>query len=252
LIRTIEVGVSLNQIQQKEKMMSRADFKTNKEIDLGIESFVDPTTKVPIAIGIDISQSMSWHGGIDAAYEGVKVFLDTLKQDSYASACVEVAIFTFNHKVKKVVDFAPVNEIVAPTFTAEGTTDMNSVVVQMINELDTKQRDYKSKNIKSKVPWLVLLSDADVVDSSIDEAVEITSSRVAKKALTLFSIATGNEVNIEQFKRFNPTKPVIYSPTNDSLVDLFEWLSQTAIGFSETKIGESSKSEPLDRRYDLF
>jgi len=232
--------------------MSRADFKTNKEIDLGIESFVDPTTKVAVAMGIDVSESMSWHGGIDAAIDGVKVFIETLQKDPYASECVELAIFTFNHEVKKVVDFTPVKDIVPPTFKAEGTTDINTAVIQMIKELDTKLSDYKLRNIKSKVPWNIILTDCDVVDSSIDEAVEITSSRVAKKALTMFSLATGNEVNIEQLKRFNPTKPVIYSPTNESLVDLFEFLSQTAIGFSETKIGESSKSEPLDRRYDLF
>ena len=68
-----------------EKMEELEDF------DLGMNDFVDTTTKLPVVIAVDISDSMNWHGGIDNAYLAISSFIDAIRSDATASASVEIA-----------------------------------------------------------------------------------------------------------------------------------------------------------------
>ena len=223
-----------------------------EEFNLSVDEFVDTTTKVSIKFLLDISESMSWHGGIDSMRAGISVFLDALKNDEYANECVEVSISTFNHEVNEILKFTPVKDI-APIqkFTASSTTDLSLAIHEGINDIEKQKKSYKDNGIRYKAPWLILLTDCDIVPDEIDSAVALTTSKINSKKLTMFSIGTGNEVNIEQLKRFNPSKPVIFSPEEEDLTPLFEWLSQTTAGYSQVGEGEQFQTEQLDNRYGL-
>lgn len=240
---------SMRVIIKVQKKM-KANFKSDT-FDLGVNSFVDTTQKVAVAFLLDISESMSWYGGLMSMQDGIKVFIDTLKDDPYALASVEVAIYIFNHEVVQLVDFKSVDKISLPTFSASGGTQIAPAVELVLNDLEAKSLEYKKQKLSRKAPWLVLLTDADISED-IDSVVKRTSSKVNAKELTLFAIGTGDEVNIQQLKRFNPKSPVIFSPTGEDLVPLFEWLSQSTAGYSQSAEGESFKTDPLDRRYEIM
>lgn len=228
----------------------KALFKSEK-FDLGVNSFVDTTQKVSVGFLIDNSESMSWHGGLKSAQEGLNVFVNTLKNDPYALASVEVAIYIFNHDVVKLVDFQSVEKLKIPKLSASGGTQIVQAVDLVLDDLEKKTEEYKKQKLNRKAPWLVLLTDADISEN-IDAVVARTSSKVNDKKLTMFSIGTGDEVNISELKRFNPKSPVIFSPTGEDLVPLFEWLSQTTAGYSQSAEGETFKTEPVDRRYEII
>lgn len=228
------------------------EFNELDEFDLCMDDFVDTTTKVAVKFLLDVSDSMNWHGGIDSMWAGINVFLDALKSDDYAKASVEVSISTFNHEVKEIVAFSPIDNIKKLSkFKASSTTNIALAVNKALEDIERRKEYYKQNSIKFKAPWLVLLTDCDIIASEIDAIVTRTTSLINNRKLTMFSIGTGSEVNIEQLKRFNPTRPVILSPEEEDLVPLFEWLSSTATGYSQVASGENFRSEELDRRYEL-
>lgn len=236
-------------MERVEKAIELNEFG---EFDLSMDEFVDTTTKVSVKFLLDVSESMSWYGGIESIWAGINVFLDALKSDEYASTCVEVSISIFNHEVKEIVPFTPINEIKKLSkFKASGTTNLALAVNESLDDIEKRNEYYKQNSIKYKAPWFVLLTDCDIIGSDIDSVVQRTISLIEKRKLTMFTIGTGTKVNIKQLKRFNPTKPVILSPEEEDLVPLFEWLSATATGYSQVGSGEQFKSEELDRRYEL-
>lgn len=222
-----------------------------KKFDLGINSFVDTTNKTSVVFMLDTSESMNWYGGIVSMQNGVETFMQTLRSDPYASESVEVAIYTFNHEVKQVVDFQNVNNIKIPKFTAEGGTRLAPAVQTALDAVERKKQEYKDAKMSYKAPWIVLLTDADISED-IDSIVYQTSSLVNARKLTFFAIGTGDEVNVNELKRFNPKSPVIYSPSGEDLVPLFEWLSQSTMTYSQSAEGEKTVTEPLDRRYEIY
>ncbi len=226
-------------------------FNKKEKFDLGVDSFVDTTQKTGVTFLVDDSESMDWHGGLASAQEGLRVFAQTLRDDPYASASVEVAIYAFNHEVVKLNDFTDVNSLKLPKLSASGGTQIVPAMTTVLNDIEKKTQEYKRQKLNPKAPWLVLLTDCDISED-IDALVARTTSLVNAKKLTLFVIGTGDEVNITQLKRFNPKSPVIFSPTGEDLVPLFEWLSQSTAGYSQSAEGESFKTEPLDRRYEIM
>ncbi len=225
------------------------NFKSNK-FDLGVDSFVDTTQKVAVALLLDISESMSWYGGLKSVQEGLAVFIKSLREDPYAAASVEVALYVFNHEVKQLVDFQSVNDISVPKLSASGGTQIAPAIERVLHDLEKKSQEYKKQKLNRKAPWIVLLTDCDISED-IDSVVSKTTSLINAKKLTFFAIGTGDEVNISQLKRFNPKSPVIFSPTGEDLVPLFEWLSQSTSGYSQSAEGETFKTDPLDRRYEI-
>jgi uncharacterized protein YegL len=227
-----------------EKIEDLGDF------DIGVDDLVDTTTKLPVLCALDVSDSMSWYGGIDNLNSAIRVFIDAIRSDDYAKASVEVAFLTFNHNIKEFIPFTPIGELDnIENFEATGGTDLDIAIDRAINELRERKQYYKQNNIKYNAPWLVLVTDCDIPNpSSIDKAVKTTTSLIDKQKITMFSIGAGKEVNLEQLKRFNPKNPVLHTPEVEDLVPLFKFISQTAIGYSQVGDGNSFKSEPLNNR----
>ncbi|WP_419763951.1 MAG: vWA domain-containing protein [Arcobacter sp.] len=220
------------------------------EFNIDIDVFVDTTTKTPAIMVLDVSESQSWYGGIENLNSAKNVFLEALKNDDYAKSSVELSVITFNHNFEKILPFTPISEVnKIDNFKASGGTDIGQAVVEAVNDIKQREQYYKANNIRSKKPILILLTDCEIDNpSEINEAVNITNSLISRNKMTMISIGTGKEVNNEQLKRFNPTSPVLYSPEPEDLIELFEWVSTTLIGYSQVGNNESFKSEPLENR----
>jgi uncharacterized protein YegL len=221
-----------------------------EDFDLGINDFVDTTTKTPATLVLDISDSQNWHGGIENLNSAKNVFLESLKADDYAKSSVELSIITFNHLTEQAMPFTPISDIDSiDDFVASGGTDIGKAIEEAIKDIKQREQYYKSNNTRSKKPVIVLLTDCEISSpSAIDKAVEKTNSLINKGKITMISIGTGKKVNKEQLKRFNKNSPVLYSPEPEDLIELFEWVSTTLIGYSQIGEGESFKSEPIENR----
>jgi uncharacterized protein YegL len=220
------------------------------EFDLDVDLFVDTSTKTPAILLLDISESQSWYGGIENLNSAKNVLLESLKSDDYAKSSVELSVITFNHEVQRVLPFTPLNDISKiDDFVAIGGTDIGKAIETGIDDIKQREQYYKSNNIKSKKPVVVFLTDCDIPDPSvIDKAVQLTNSLISKGKITMISIGTGKEANKEQLKRFTVNSPVLYSPEPEDIIEIFDWVSTTLIGYSQVGDGESFKSETIENR----
>ena len=125
----------------------------------------------------------------------------------------------------------------------------------MNDALDIVEEQYKQHtkaNQKTRTSWVVLFTDAEISSSEIDEIVERTNKMIHSKDIILFAIGTGNNINTTELKRFNPNQPIIFSPSGETLKPLFQWISKSLSKYSKTAQGSKSKTEELDRRYELY
>lgn len=217
------------------------------ELDFGMDNLVQTQTKIALKILCDNSDSMNWYRGLINLHQALKVFIDTLNNDDYARASVDVSISTFNHDVNNIIPFTSVDNITIDEFKAIGGTDIAKAVEEGLEDIKKQNQYYLDNDIKFKQPWIVLLTDCDTAKSNLDSVVQKTRSLVDNGKLTMLCIGTGTEVNTDQLKRFT-NKPVLHSPEPEDLIDLFEWISVTVSGYSQTGSNEKFESVPLENR----
>ncbi len=129
------------------------------DVELNLEEFAtNPTPRVPIALVLDTSGSMEGEP-IQELNEGLKLFIEELKEDEIARSSAEVAIFTFGGNVVVVQDFTPIDKIEPVELTAGGETPMGTAVNTALDYLETRKRIYKELGIDYFQPWLVLMTD---------------------------------------------------------------------------------------------
>jgi uncharacterized protein YegL len=221
-------------------------------VDIDRNKLVDTVTKTNVVMLLDTSGSMSWDGGINALNRDFPAFIETLQKDKYASACVDLTVYTFNHQCEKIIDKASVNDVDIPEFTANGGTDLDLAINKALDDVEESYQYYRDNKTKTKVSWVVLFTDADSNGQNIDKAVQRVNKMVDNEDILIFCIGTGNNIDIDQLKRFDPSKPIIYAPTGETLKPLFQWISKSISQYSQTSTGTRSKTEPVDRRYELY
>ena len=76
------------------------------------------STRIPVVLCLDTSQSMTTNGGFEALNEGVQAFYETCKDDPVNRLGFDVAIVTFGAQgVTRVQDFRPIwNQEDIPSF----------------------------------------------------------------------------------------------------------------------------------------
>jgi uncharacterized protein YegL len=100
---------------------------------------LNPTSRVPVALCLDISGSMTGEP-IDELNEGIRLFFDALCSDAIAKTSAEVAIVTFSDQPEIKLDFQNIDRIEAPpTLTAGGSTDLGGGVGMALDKLETRK-----------------------------------------------------------------------------------------------------------------
>ena len=166
----------------------------------------NPNTRIPICIALNTSGSMDGKK-IDELNRGVNIFLKTIFEDEITRYSADIAILTFGGTVEKVLDFGAVEDIKLPKFLARGGTPMGEAVLEALDMLEDRKKQYKKNAVTYWQPWLVLMTDGAATDgehaipNKVAMAAEKTCDLVKNKKLTLFSIIIepGTSDELEKF-----------------------------------------------------
>ena len=166
----------------------------------------NPNTRIPICIALNTSGSMDGKK-IDELNRGVNIFLKTIFEDEITRYSADIAILTFGGTVEKVLDFGAVEDIKLPKFLARGGTPMGEAVLEALDMLEDRKKQYQKNAVTYWQPWLVLMTDGAATDgkhaipNKVVMAAEKTCDLVKNKKLTLFSIIIepGTPDELEKF-----------------------------------------------------
>lgn len=202
----------------------------------------NPTTRVPVVLCLDVSASMSGEK-IQELNRGVKEFFHAVKNDDVAKYAVELCIVTFNHSAQKVLEFKGIERQIEQFETlnlvASGNTAMGAAVNMALDLLEKRKEEYHDKGIDYWQPWLVLMTDGQPTDT-ITSAAQRTVSLIKEKKLTIFPIGIGDGANMEQLKKFSPTREPLRLK-GLMIAEFFDWLGQSVKKTSQSAPGERVK-----------
>jgi len=210
---------------------------------INLEDLVEnPTPRVPIALVLDISGSMSGKP-IQELNDGVNIFIDEIRNDEYTRYSAEICIITFGDTVEVIQDFTTVDNISYPVFKASGTTPMGSAVLEALERLEKRKSMYKELGIDYYQPWMVLMTDGQPTDD-ITEAVRKTQELLSQRKLVVFPVAIGPNADINILSKFTTPDRIPLRLKGLKFREFFLWLSKSVAQVSRSTPGQKVK---LDR-----
>jgi uncharacterized protein YegL len=89
------------------------------------ELIENPTPRCACMLVLDVSGSMSGER-IAELNEGVRQFIQEVKEDDFASNAIDMGIITFGGSVNEIIPLRSIAEVEAPILYANGDTPMGS------------------------------------------------------------------------------------------------------------------------------
>jgi uncharacterized protein YegL len=159
--------------------------------------FINTAQRLACILLIDASASMSDGGKIDQVNEGIRTFVNEVRNDEIASHHVDLAIVSFGDEVTLVHDFLCVGEWKdAPVLETNGLTPMGTAILKSLELLETRKAEYKTNKINYFRPWIFLLTDGAATDAeAMEEAVNRLAEARARRSITVFAMGIGNGVD---------------------------------------------------------
>lgn len=218
-----------------------ADSTTKESINTGTN------VRIPICLILDTSGSMAGQD-IDELNKGVQLFFDFLKNDTTAKNQVEIALITFGPGVDIASPFKRVNNLIAPTLYAYGSTPMAEAVDSALHLMDKKIKEYKTQNTTYHQPWIILMTDG-VPNDDVSNVANITTRLINDNKLMFLSIGIGRCADMNTLGQFSSkTPPVVMDGLN--FHKLFDWVGKSIGTISRSDIRESTELPSInwDRR----
>ncbi len=210
---------------------------------IGEKDLVNPTTRVPVILCLDLSASMTMENRLEQLNEGVRQFFDSIREDSIAKWAAEICIVTFNNEAKKIVDFNYADKQLQAfeklKLVAEGNTAMGAAVELSLELLEERKDYYRKAGIDYWQPWLVLMTDGQATDE-IENASIHCAKMVNDGKIVLFPLAIGNGANLRQLEKFSPKRTPMRLHAN-KISEFFNWLSQSVRTTSQSTPGTKVK-----------
>ena len=213
----------------------------NELVVRGRDLVENPTPRVPVALCLDTSWSMSGEPIVELK-RGVNRFWASLREDEVARYSAEVGVVSFgNGGVQLLADFGSVERQPDLAIDAGGDTPMGQAVNEAVRILGDRKQQYKDKGVDYYQPWLVLMTDGMPTDD-IEEAVGRVGAMVNGKELSVFAVGIGHQADMNTLGRFSPSRQPLRLRGLE-FGKFFEWLSASVQRVSASTPGQSV---PLD------
>jgi uncharacterized protein YegL len=195
----------------------------------------NPTARIPICLVLDVSYSMAGDP-IKELERGVETFFYAIREDEVAQYSAEISIVTFGGTVEKELDFFSIQRQEPPSLSAHGSTPMGAGVSLALELLESRKSEYQNAGIDYYQPWMVLMTDGHPTDD-ISNAVSQVEQLVEQKKLTVFPIAIGDDVGMEDLARLGGGRKALRLK-GLNFKEFFVWLSQSVSRVSQSTPGE--------------
>jgi uncharacterized protein YegL len=170
--------------------------------------------------------------------QGIRDFVDQIKQNCYAVDSVELCIIAFGGDNASVIQrFASVKGMEYSDLQASGRTHLGQAVEMALRELQICQKRYGNYGISSYKPWIILLSDGAATDSIAQPSRDLRSLQKQGK-VKVMCVGMGDERN--DLAQFSLSGEVI-NENEFRLHDFFAWLSK-----SMTEQSKASPNEDIE------
>jgi len=197
----------------------------------------NPTHRVPIALCLDVSGSMAGEP-IQELNRGVRLFLDSLREDPIARFSAEVAIVTFSDSAVLHLDFQSLERITdPPVLAASGQTDLGGGVLLALRVLHNRKQQYQQAGVDYFQPWLVLMTDGQPTTQEHSRAAEEVRKLEREGRLVVFPIAIGPNADMGGLAMFSEKRPPLRL-RGLNFREFFAWLSKSVVRVSQSRPGE--------------
>ncbi|MBR8829021.1 MAG: VWA domain-containing protein [Gomphosphaeria aponina SAG 52.96 = DSM 107014] len=208
-------------------------------LDEAVEFAENPEPRCPCVLLLDVSTSMSGEK-INALNEGLRLFEADLNQDELAKKRVEIAILTFDTRVKVVQEFVTADQFAAPKLKGNGTTSMGEAINQALDLIQIRKQVYKENGVEYYRPWVFMITDGAPTDN-VEEGMRRIKFEEEKKRVAFFAVGVqGADMN-------KLAEIVVRTPLKLkglSFKELFQWLSASIQGVSHSQVGEQVPLKP--------
>jgi uncharacterized protein YegL len=173
---------------------------------------------------------------------GLQLFRDELAQDDLARKRVEVAVVEFNSSVKVVQDFVTAETFQPPTLSANGVTNMGAGIEKALEITQQRKRTYNANGVAYYRPWLFLITDGGPTDSTADAEAKL-KRMVDEKGVVFFAVGVEGADMVFLQKLAGPA---VKKLNGLNFRELFQWLSRSMQGVSQSRPGEMTPLPPVD------
>jgi uncharacterized protein YegL len=228
-----------------------ADFDKdweNQLLQMNVEFAQNPEPRCPCVLLLDTSGSMNARGGapLRALTEGLVAFREELLKDPLAGRRVEIAIVTFGGNVRIIQDFVTVDNFAVPLLQAGGLTPMGTAVLQGLDMVDARKKQYNVNGVSYYRPWIFLITDG-APEGEPDDTFRRAAMRVRAqenaKGVAFFGVGVEN-ADMAKLQEICVRRPLKLSGLR--FVDLFVWLSRSTQQVANSKVGDQVALPPVD------
>lgn len=201
------------------------------------ELISNPTARVAVCLVLDTSGSMAGKP-IEELNKGVKLFIEAIKNDDIAKYACEVAIVTFGGVVEVYCDFQNMEHLEFQDLDADGGTPMEEAVLQALELLETRKKEYVEAGVDYYQPWMVIMSDGQP-DYPPEQSSAETYKMASNKKLSCFQLGIGDGADMQTLAKFSQRPSMRLKDLN--FEGFFEWLSKSIQVVSQSTVGDKIK-----------
>jgi len=223
LLHTITLEDHISILKAVRELQSQLERQQSAKENTQSSGMRNQKTRLPVVLVLDTSGSMAGTK-IDELNKGIYEFASTIRGTYEMAAALDIAVVTFSSSVEVINEFIPGDKFQPRPIHAHGATSMGNAVLKAIDLIRERSMAYRSQGIKYYRPWLWLMSDGEPTDDW-EHAAEVAQQAERRKELKMFTVAIGQDCNIDILKRFSDSKPISISGLKFSR--MFMWLSSS-------------------------
>jgi uncharacterized protein YegL len=168
------------------------------ELAKRVEITTEGGPRLPCVLLLDTSGSMAGER-IEAVGEGLVRLRDHLMSDAKARTTVEIAVITFNNEVSVLNGFVPPRDFNPPALTADGQTFIGEALIEALDLIEQRRKQYKSAGTPFARPIIFLLTDGQP-EGEPPEVLERAQRKVRKaqqeKIVKVWPVGVGAGVDL--------------------------------------------------------
>lgn len=188
------------------------------------ELISNPSTRLPVCVCVDASASMLVQSRLKKLNQGIRRFIQEMRQDLYAVDSIELCIITFGGKEAKIQHpFSGINKFEFIDIKAEGETPLGKAAELAIEVIDERLSDYEIVGIQYYKPWLIIISDGEANDSYLSAARKICQKESDGTLKVLPIALDGMRTCLEKFTNSEKVSQLHELKVNE----FFAWLSKS-------------------------
>lgn len=199
-----------------------------------------------VGLLLDTSSSTSVNGANEQINLGVKNFVRQCAADEQTAKQVDVAVVTFDSEVKVRLPFTPIAMADPEHFSAQGETDMDGGIRQMISMVTERSKEYERVGTASYVPDIVMMTDGHPFKNGNRQSVKAIAKEIhrleAEKKLKFWALGvTGADFDVLR----ELAGDRVFELEGYDFTGFFNWLSMTYRNVTRTNPGDEVEVPPL-------